>query len=196
MLDQLIELDKKVLLFLNSFHAPWLDPIVLFLTQTLAWLPLYLFLLFLIIEEYRKESWIVLLGIVLTIVLADEITSSLMKPYFERLRPSNEPSLQGLLHLVDGYKGGKFGFASSHAANTFGVATFFFLLFRPTKKWIGWLFLWAITMTYTRIYLGVHYPGDILVGGMIGVLAGITGFKFQKWLKGYVAKRKTPPATS
>lgn len=196
MLDQLIEFDKKVLLFLNSFHAPWLDPIVLFSTQTFAWLPLYLFLLYLIIKEYRKESWIVLLGIVLTIVLANEITSSLMKPYFERLRPSLEPGLQGLVHLVDGYKGKKFGFASSHAANTFGAATFFFLLFRTTKKWIGWLFLWAVTMTYTRIYLGVHYPGDILVGGMIGVLAGITGFKFQKWLKDYVVKRKTPPATS
>ncbi len=196
MLDQLIELDKKVLLFLNSFHTPWLDPIVLFSTQTFAWLPLYLFLLYLIIKEYKKESWIVLLGIILTIVLANEITSSLMKPYFERLRPSLEPSLQGLVHLVDGYKGGKFGFASSHAANTFGVATFFFLIFKTTKKWIGWLFLWAVSMTYTRIYLGVHYPGDILVGGMIGVLAGITGFKFQKWLNEYVAKRKTPPATS
>ncbi len=196
MLDQLIELDKKVLLFLNSFHTSWLDPIVLFSTQTFAWLPLYLFLLYLIIKEYGKESWIVLLGIVLTIVLANEITSSLMKPYFERLRPSLEPSLKGLVHLVDGYKGGKFGFASSHAANTFGVATFFFLLFKTTKKWIGWLFLWAVAMTYTRIYLGVHYPGDILVGGIIGVLAGITGFKFQKWLNRYVAKRKTPPAIS
>ena len=194
MLDQLIEFDKKVLIYLNSFHTPWLDPIVLFSTQTLAWLPLYLFLLYLIIKEYRKKSWIVLLGIVLAIVLANEITSSLMKPYFQRLRPSNEPSLQGLIHLVDGYKGGKFGFASSHAANTFGVATFFFLLFKTTKKWIGWLFLWAVAMTYTRIYLGVHYPGDILVGGMIGVLAGITGFRFQKWLNEYLAKRKTPPA--
>ncbi|MEO7992462.1 MAG: phosphatase PAP2 family protein [Chryseolinea sp.] len=196
MLDQLIELDKKVLLFLNSFHAPWLDPIVLFSTQTFAWLPLYLFLLYLIIKEYKKESWIVLLGIILTIVLANEITSTLMKPYFERLRPSIEPSLQGLVHLVDGYKGGKFSFASSHAANTFGTATFFFLLFRTTKKWIGWLFFWAVAMTYTRIYLGVHYPGDILVGGVIGVLAGITGFKFQKWLKEYIAKRKTPPVIS
>ena len=195
MLDQLIDFDKKVLLFLNSFHTPWLDPIVLFSTQTLAWLPLYLFLLYLIIKEYKKESWIALLGIVLTIVLANEITSSLMKPYFERLRPSNEPSLQGLIHLVDGYKGGKFGFASSHAANTFGVATFFFLLFRKKKKWIGWLFLWAVAMTYTRIYLGVHYPGDILVGGMIGVLAGIIGYKSYRWLSQYIAKRKTTRAT-
>ena len=105
-----------------------------------------------------------------------------MKPYFERLRPSREPSLAGLVHLVDGYKGGVFGFASSHAANTLGTATFFFLLFRATKKWIVWLFVWAVVMTYTRISLGVHYPGDILVGGTIGILAGWTGFKFATWL--------------
>ncbi len=199
MLDHIIELDKKALLFLNSFHAPWLDPIVFFASQTLAWLPLYVFLIYIIIKEFKKESWIVLLGVVLTITLADQITTNVMKPYFERLRPSNEPGLQGLVHLVNDfngkiYKGGLYGFASSHAANTFGVATFFFLLFRTTKKWIGWLFLWAAIMTYTRIYLGVHFPGDILVGGMIGVLAGITGFRFQHWLTQYIKKRKTPPA--
>jgi len=199
MLDQLIDLDKRLLLFLNSFHAPWLDPIVYFATQTLAWLPLYIFLLYLIIKEYKKESWMVVLGIALTILLADQITASVMKPYFERLRPSQEPSLQGLVHLVNNfngekYTGGKYGFASSHAANTFGVATFFFLLFKTKKKWIGWLFLWAATMTYTRIYLGVHYPGDIIVGAIVGVLAGITGYQFQHWIMRITAKRKTPPA--
>src|SRR6186713_981481 len=136
MIEKLIELDKELLLFLNGFHAPWLDPVMLFITHTFTWLPLYLFLLYLVIKDYKTESWIVLCGIVLTIVLADQITTSLMKPYFERLRPSREPSLVGLVHLVDGYKGGVFGFASSHAANTFGTATFFFLLFRKTKKWI------------------------------------------------------------
>jgi undecaprenyl-diphosphatase len=199
MLDQLIELDKKLLLFLNSFHTPWLDPVMYFSSQTLAWLPLYIFLLYLIIKEYKKETWIVLLGIILTILLADQITASVMKPYFERLRPSREPTLQGLVHLVNRfngeiYTGGQYGFASSHAANTFGTATFFFLLFKAKKKWIGWLFLWAATMTYTRIYLGVHYPGDILVGGIVGVLSGIAGFKFQKWLAHYATKRKNPPA--
>jgi undecaprenyl-diphosphatase len=200
MLDQLIEFDKKLLLFLNSFHTSWLDPIMYFLSQTEAWLPLYVFLLYLIIKEYKKETWIVLLGIVLTILLADQITASVMKPYFERPRPSHEPTLQGLVHLVhrfsgEIYSGGKYGFASSHAANTFGVATFFLLLFKTKKEWIGWLFLWAATMSYTRIYLGVHYPGDILVGGLVGVLSGIAGFKFQKWLGQYVAERKTPPTT-
>jgi undecaprenyl-diphosphatase len=191
-MEELIELDKKLLLFLNSFHTPWLDPVMLFITHTLTWLPLYLFLLYLIVRDYKKDVWIILLGIGLTILLADQITSGLMKPYFERLRPSREPSLQGLVYLVDGYTGGKFGFASSHAANTFGTATFFFFLYRHSKKWVVLLFLWAVVMTYTRIYLGVHYPGDILVGGTIGVLAGIAGFKLTQWI---ARKRSVPLVT-
>jgi len=192
MIEQLIEYDKELLQFLNSFHTPWLDPVILFLTATFAWLPLYLFLVYLVMKEFKKESWMVLLGVIVTILLADQITASIMKPYFARLRPSREPTLEGLIHLVGGYTGGQFGFASSHAANTFGTATFYFLLFGKTKRWIGWLFLWAAFMTYTRIYLGVHYPGDIIVGGTIGVLCGWIGFQFSEWLRRRYETKKTP----
>src|SRR5688572_1538497 len=102
-MEKIIELDKKLLLYLNGFHHPSLDPIVLFITDTWFWTPLYLLLVYLIVRHFKNEWWIFLLGIVLTILLADQITSGLMKPYFERLRPSREPSLQGLVHLVDGY---------------------------------------------------------------------------------------------
>src|SRR5688572_13477021 len=169
-MESLIELDKELLIYLNSFHVSWLDQLMLFITQTFVWLPLYIILLYIIVIDYKKDFWIVLIAITVTILLTDGITSGIMKPYFERLRPSREPSLEGLIHLVldhNGkvYKGGMYGFASSHAANTFGTATFFFLLLRQTRKWVWILFVWAILMTYTRIYLGVHYPGDILVGG-------------------------------
>jgi undecaprenyl-diphosphatase len=103
-----------------------------------------------------------------------------MKPFFARLRPSREPSLEGLVHLVNGYTGGKYGFASSHAANTFATAFFFWLLFKDRYRWVWVLFVWAVVMTYTRIYLGAHYPGDILVGMLIGLGAAWTGFTVQK----------------
>lgn len=195
MIDKLIELDKQFLLFFNGYHVPWLDPIMLFITGTFVWLPLYLFLIYLMVKDYKKEAWIPVIGVAVTILLADQITASLMKPYFARLRPSQEPTLVGLVHLVNGYKGGMYGFASSHAANTFGTATFFWLLFGEKRKWILFLFFWAATMTYTRLYLGVHYPGDILVGGLVGVFSGIAGHRVFVWLrKRRDAQRQTPGA--
>lgn len=193
MLDRLLEWDKELFLFFNGLHTPWLDPVMLFFTETFVWLPLYLFLLYLVIRDYKKDCWVPLLGITITILLCDQITSGFMKPFFARLRPSQEPSLVGLIHLVNGYKGGMYGFASSHAANTLGTATFFTLLFRPTKPWIAWLYLWAFAMTYTRLYLGVHYPGDILVGGVIGITCGWSGYAVQSTLMARVEKKRTPP---
>ena len=190
MIDRLIEFDKEILRFLNGNHLPWLDPVMLVLTETVAWIPLYLFMLYVVIKEYKRDAWIILLGLALTILLADQITASLMKPYFGRLRPSQEPSLEEWIHIVNGYKGGKFGFASSHAANTFGAATFFFLWLRNIKRWIPWLFAWAAFMTYTRIYLGVHYPGDIFVGAVVGVCCGWISFKVTEWLKNWSERNR------
>lgn len=185
-MERILDLDKELFLYLNSFHTPWLDPIMFFITGKLLWLPLYAFLLYLVIREFKQHSWIVLLGIALTILLTDQVTSGFMKPYFLRLRPSHEPSLAGVIHLVKDYDGGNYtgrlyGFASSHAANTFGVAIFFFLMFRNSKKWIGLLFLWATCVTYSRIYIGVHYPGDVLVGALIGILCGWIAYKLCAW---------------
>ena len=185
LLHDLMDWDRRLLVWLNSFHADWLDPIMYYTSQTFFWLPLYLFLIWLIVKDFKKEWWVPIIGIVITIVLADQITASVMKPFFARLRPSQEPSLQGIVHLVRDYRGeiytgGLYGFASSHAANTFATATFFTLILRSRHRWIGWLFVWAAAMTYTRIYLGAHYPGDILVGMIVGVLCGLIGFKIHQ----------------
>jgi undecaprenyl-diphosphatase len=181
-MEELLKMDTDLLLFFNSLHADWLDPVAIIVTKTEAWIPLYLFLVYLLIRNYKKEAWMPVVGIAVTILLADQITSGLMKPYFARLRPSQEPALQGLIHLVNGYKGGSFSFASSHAANTLGTATFFWLFFRSQYRWIWLLFIWAFIMTYTRLYLGVHYPTDILVGGIIGILSGWAGYSLAQWL--------------
>jgi len=182
-MEQILELDREWLLYLNNHHAPWLDTIMFWITKTEFWLPLYLFLIYLIIKNYKKESWMILLGVAITILIADQVTASIMKPYFARLRPSQDPALQGMVHLVNNYKGGLYGFASSHAANTFGTALFCWLVLRHQYKWMILLFLWAAIMTYSRIYLGVHYPGDILAGLTVGLLAGWIGFKFSVLLR-------------
>lgn len=189
-MEYLLELDKEFFLYLNGFYTAWLDPIMVIVSEKITWIPLYLFLLYLVVKNYSNDGWLVLIGIVLAITLADQICSSVMKPYFARLRPSHDPALENMVHLVNGYKGSKFGFASSHAANTFGIATFFFLLFDKKRKWIILLFFWAIVVAYSRIYLGVHYPGDILAGWLVGVLAALAGFKLFQWLKKYSDKRK------
>lgn len=191
MIEQLKVWDEQSLLFFNQFHAAWLDPVIYQVTKTEFWIPLYALLLYLIFRNHKKEGWLILLGIAITILLADRITSGLMKPFFLRLRPTNEPSLEGLLHIVQGYRGGLYGFASSHAANTTGVAFFIFLLFKDKYKWIWTIFIWAFVMSYTRIYLGVHYPGDILVGMLVGIGSGYSGFRFYRWLLSNRNKRLT-----
>lgn len=179
-METLIDWDKKLLLFLNGFHAGFLDPVMYLISQELFWLPLFLYLLYVIQKKYQKATWIILLGVAVTLLIGDQITSTLMKPYFARLRPSHDATLQGQLHLVKDfsgtiYYGGLYGFASSHAANTLGVALYLFFFLRPFYRRVGLLFLWAAAMTYTRIYLGVHFPGDILVGAGVGVFAAWIG---------------------
>jgi undecaprenyl-diphosphatase len=190
-MEEILELDKKLFLELNgSYHNPWLDQLMMFLSSTGAWIPLYIFLLYLIIRHFKKDSWMVLLAVALTIALADQITSSLMKPFFERFRPSHDPELERLVHIVDHYKGGKYGFASSHAANTFGVATMMWLVFRDYRPWIGLLFFWALAVGFTRIYLGVHFPGDILVGDLVGFLSALAAYFLLTLVRQYIDDRR------
>lgn len=181
-MEKLVELDKAIFFFLNGLHSPWLDFPMFMVSHTVTWLPLYAVLLYLLIRHYGKQCWIPLIGVALTILFADQITSGIMKPLFERLRPTRDPALEGLVHYVNN-RGGLYGFASSHAANTFGTATFFFFMFRNTRRKIWMLFLWAAFVSYTRIYLGLHYPGDILVGALVGVFSGWICFRFTETIQ-------------
>jgi undecaprenyl-diphosphatase len=176
--------DEKAFLWLNSFYLEALDPVALQLTQTITWIPLYVLLLYLIYRIDPKNTLWILGGVMLTILLADQVSSGLMKPYFERLRPCHDPRWEGMMHVY-GRCGGLYGFVSSHAANTFGLATFLTLKLGKKQKAIAWLFLYALVVSYTRIYLGVHYPLDLFFGALVGVLAA-----FFSWLCVVVVRRK------
>lgn len=191
-MDKILELDRKLFMELNSnFHNPWLDQFMWFLSSTAAWIPLYLILLYLLVKNFKQETWMVLVAIGLTILIADQVTSTIMKPFFERLRPSHEPALLDTVNIVNQYRGGKYGFASSHAANTFGISTLIWFILRVYRPWIALLFFWPLAVGYTRIYLGVHYPGDILAGFFVGFLAAVAAYFFWLLLKNFVYRRTT-----
>ncbi len=169
-------------LWLNSFHTPTLDVIMFWVTYRFTWIPLYLFLIYYLFIKFRASFWQNLLLIVLSVGLSDKFTSGFMKPYFHRFRPCHDPFIQNIVHVV-GDCGGEFGFASSHAANCFALATAFFLI-NDNRILNFFLLFWAIIVSYSRIYVGVHFPTDLLTGASVGVF--ISYFLFI--LKNYISK--------
>lgn len=173
MLEQIKQLDTKLFIYLNGKHNAFFDPIMYWASDKLFWIPFYLLLVIIIILEYKKKSIYVLLAIGFLITICDQTASNLIKNTVKRLRPSHEPALQNLIHLSDAGKGGQFGFISSHAANAFGLATFLILLLPTKYNWLKiTLLFWAILVAYSRIYNGVHYPSDVIVAMLLGLLYG------------------------
>jgi undecaprenyl-diphosphatase len=169
MLETLNLWDTQLFLFLNGLHAPFLDRVMWFVSGKIQWLPLYLGILVLLIYRFRWRSLWILLGVAALITMSDQSSVHLFKNVFERLRPCHQYDLAGLVHLVNDYCGGSYGFVSSHASNSFAVAVFTGLFIRNRYYWTGMLF-WAALIGYSRIYLGVHFPGDILGGALLGSL--------------------------
>lgn len=174
MLQKILSLDTQLFLYLNSIHFDWLDPIMELITRRDTWFPAYLVLIIWLIVRDRKLAVFQIITIILAIILADQFCSGFLKPVVARLRPCHEPSFQGLVHIVNEC-GGQFGFCSSHAANSFGLATAIYLFFGYNKLTIL-LFLWAVIVSYSRIYVGVHYPLDVVFGALIG--SGFAYFSF------------------
>ena len=175
-IQQLIELDKEVFLALNGCHSLFWDGFMWTATKTITWIPVALALLYVIFKNNKPQQAVyIVLSVTLCVLLSDQITSGLCKPFFARFRPTQDPEMMYLVHTVNGYRGGLYGFMSSHAANTFTVAMFLSLLIRNWKLSVM-TFSWAIIATYSRIYLGVHYPGDILCGATVGILVATLVF--------------------
>ncbi len=170
------QLDTEAFLWLNSLHTDNIDNIMLWITGRNSWFPMYVFIIGIIVWKQKRKSIVIILTIILSVTISDQICSSVLKPLIHRFRPCHEPSIQHLVHLV-GNCGGQFGFCSSHSANTFALITCLILLFGKQFIEIKYLYVWAIIVSYSRVYVGVHYPLDVLAGAGIGVLVSLFCYK-------------------
>lgn len=184
MIDWLESIDRNIVLFVNGFHTPFLDEFMWIVSAKLTWIPFYLLLLLLF---FRKTSWkqagIFLLVAIAAVGLSDFISSQLIKDTVMRYRPSHHALLTEKLHFYtfdDGevYKGGMYGFVSSHAANFFAVCTFAFLALRVYYPKMGWVFAIAVLVSFSRLYLGVHYLSDLVCGAALGSLIAWLLYRF------------------
>jgi undecaprenyl-diphosphatase len=190
MIEQLINWDKSLLLYLNGLNSPFWDFVMYWISDKFIWIPFYLFLIYLVMRNYKIRTIDVLVATAVLVALTDNVSVYCFKEVFQRLRPCQDPAMQPLVHLVNGECGGLYSFVSSHAANTFGVCFFLInILGRKVKYLTPGMIIWASVVSYTRIYLGVHYPLDVLCGAIVGILIGMAiGKTFNWYFKKYVLK--------
>ena len=189
MLEELIHIDTAILLLINGWHTLWADQVMWIVSEKTTWIPLYLLLIGLLVWRYRQPSnnatkWlkkvpvcvVMIVAIVAAVGLSDFIASGILKDLVARPRPTRVPELEGVLHLVNGYKSGQYGFVSSHAANTMACGLLFSLIWRKKIAIVG-MMLWVAVNCYSRMYLGVHYPLDILGGLIVGALMAVVAYQ-------------------
>ena len=183
--------DTDLFMLINGFHNSFLDPVMYWLSDKLIWIPMYLLIIYMLIKEYKTRGLWMLVFVGLVVTMCDQTASGILKEAVQRLRPSHEPALAGIIHLSKAGPGGLYGFVSSHAANVFGLATFLNIVLSEKFKILKyWLFVWAFLVSYSRIYNGVHYPGDVAVAGIIGAAYGWLFAKAYFKLDEYLLKRK------
>lgn len=179
----LADLDARLLLIVNGAHSPFFDAVMWCISGRWIWVPFYIVLTYMLFRRFSwKRATLCLITIGLIILAADQTCASLIRPEVCRLRPANlNNPLSHLVHVVNGYRGGRYGFPSCHAANTFALAMFMSLVFR-NKRFTVMMFSWAIVVSYSRMYLGVHYFGDLFCGASVGSLFAVLFYSFLKFL--------------
>lgn len=170
----LIDIDLNLLFFFNGSQSLFVDNLAVALTSGFTWIPLYVILFYIVVKnnETMKQVMLTVGGVLLCLILTDGAADFIVKPMVERLRPSQAPVIKYMVDTVNGLCESQYGFFSAHAANTFGVAVFFSLLIR-SRKFTAAIMLWSVVNCWTRMYLGVHYPGDIIVGLLYGAVVGV-----------------------
>ena len=175
MLEKILSLDTELFVYLNGLGSETYDGFWLMITKQINWIPLFLLILYLIYKKLGTKQTLYLLLFVAVLLVFTDQTTNLFKNGFKRLRPCNNPEINSFIRIVQTRT--SFSFFSGHAANTMAVATFLYLIFKRNFKYFWLLFLWPLIFAYSRIYLGLHYPLDIICGYLCGFILGFLMFK-------------------
>jgi undecaprenyl-diphosphatase len=188
MVEYLDAIDTKLFAFLNGIHSPFFDKVMFFVSGIPQWIPLYLLVMGWIIYRFRWRSIWIIIALTLLIILSDQISVHI-KLSVDRLRPCKDPDIRPWVHIVNGYCSGRFGFVSSHAANSFAWAVFTSLLLK-NRYYTGFILAWATIISYSRIYLGVHFPGDVLGGAILGAILGYGIYRLYSLAENRIYKKQ------
>ena len=194
-MDRLQELDTQLFLFFNGLNHQFVDPFMAAFSGRWIWVPLYVALAAVVVWRYGwKRGFVIIAMIGIAVGAADYISASIIRPVIQRMRPANlDNPLSDLVHVVSGYRGGRYGFPSCHAANTVAVALFLSMVFRYCRMIVLTLAVWVLLNCYSRMYLGVHYPGDIVAGALVGLLAGLIAYRVTFAAVSFIMHKKPEP---
>lgn len=179
MLDWLKSIDTELLLKINSLHSDFLDKIMWQISGQVMWIPFFALIVFLFFKKCKKQAFIALIFLIFAVGLSDFVSVHAFKEVFKRLRPTHNPAIENIVHIVNNYRGGNYGFVSSHAATFFSLSMFSSLIIK-NKYFTILAFLIAAIIAYSRMYLGVHYPGDILGGAILGIIMSFITYQIYK----------------